>query len=94
MMAKRSAHDELKREGEARSRRLSEIARERDTWDGRLKNADTRMAELAERRETSEAELETAQTVPGKIADERASLADPKRLYNDFIRTEELSLLN
>ena len=76
MMAKRSAHDELKREGEARSRRLSEIARERDTWDGRLKNADTRMAELAERRETSEAELETAQTVPGKIADERASLAD------------------
>ena len=76
MMAKRSAHDELKREGEVRARRLAEISRERDTWDGRLKNADTRMAELADRRETSEAELEVARDAPGKIAEERAALAD------------------
>ncbi len=76
MMAKRSAHDELKREGEARARRLDEIARERDTWDGRLKNADTRMSELAERRRTSEEELEEAKLVPGRLAEERDSLAD------------------
>ncbi|MCV6594553.1 MAG: chromosome segregation protein SMC [Silicimonas sp.] len=75
MMAKRSAHDELKREGEARARRLTEIAKERGTWDGRLQNADTRMAELAERRATSEAELSDAQAVPGRLAEERAALA-------------------
>lgn len=76
MMAKRSEHDELKREGEARARRLSEIEKERNTWASRLENAGTRMAELAERRTQSETELAEAQSAPERIAADRAKLAD------------------
>ncbi len=76
MMARRSAHDELKREGEARAKRLAEIERERSTWSGRLANADKRLTELAERRDASEAELEEAREAPGRVAAERASLQD------------------
>ncbi len=76
MMSKRSALDELKREGEARDRRLAEISRERQTWETRLANAGTRLSELAARRTTSEAELEDARGAPGRIAAERDKLAD------------------
>jgi chromosome segregation protein len=76
MMARRSAHEELKRDGEARTRRLAEIERERATWAGRLENAGTRIAELEERRAASEAELLTARAAPGRIAADRAKLAD------------------
>ncbi len=76
MMARRSAHDELKREGEARAKRLSEIETERATWEARLGNADTRLKELATRRESSEAELEEARGAPARVAEERAALQD------------------
>lgn len=76
MMARRSAHDELKREGEARARRLAEIETERGTWEKRLENAGTRIGELAERRVTSEAELDEARDAPERVAAERAKLAD------------------
>lgn len=76
MMARRSAHDELKREGEVRARRLTEIAGERETWEKRLKNAGTRVQELAERRTKTEAELEQARGAPERLAAERAALAD------------------
>ena len=76
MMARRTAHDELKREGEARARRLAEIERERATWSSRLENAGTRMAELSERRTASEAELNEARATPERIASDRSKLAD------------------
>ena len=76
MMAKRSAHDEMKREGEARARRLAEIETERATWAQRLENADKRISELAERRVTSEAELEEAKGAPERVVAERNKLAD------------------
>lgn len=76
MMARRSAHDELKREGEARVRRLGNIERERRTWSERLSNADKRLAELAERRESSELELVEARGVPERVAEERETLQD------------------
>ncbi len=75
MMSRRSAHDELKREGEARAKRLSEITRERETWECRLTNAGGRIAELAKRREETEAELETARTAPDRVAEEREKLS-------------------
>ena len=74
MMARRSAHDELKREGEARAKRLAEIERERNTWTERLSNAGKRLAELADRRERSEAELDEARGAPDRIAAERETL--------------------
>ncbi len=76
MMARRSAFDELKREGEARARRLSEIGRERSTWERRLETAGTRMSELAERRVSTSEELDRAQTAPDRLAEDRAKLAE------------------
>ena len=76
MMARRSAFDELKREGEARARRLAEITRERATWEKRLENAGTRIAELAERREATAEDLKRAETAPERLAAEREKLSD------------------
>jgi chromosome segregation protein len=76
MMARRSAHDELKREGEARAKRLAEIERERATWVRRQETAGTRIAELAERQAASEAELEDARGTPARIAADREKLED------------------
>ena len=76
MMSKRSAHDELKRDGEARKTRLAAIARERETWQKRLESAGTRIAELASRRETAETEHADAQGTPARIAADRDRLSD------------------
>ena len=76
MMSKRSANDELRREGEARLKRSQEITKEVSGWKHRLETAEKRTAELAERKVTSEAELAEAAAAPGEIAAQRAELAD------------------
>ena len=76
MMSRRSAHDELKRVGEARAQRLAEIETERATWQKRLANAETRIQELATRREASETELEEARGAPERVAAEREKLSE------------------
>ena len=75
MMAKRSEHDELKREAEAREKRLAEITREKETWEKRLQSAGARIAELAKRKEAAEAELEDARGAPARVAAERDKLS-------------------
>ncbi|MEQ9258317.1 MAG: chromosome segregation protein SMC [Roseovarius sp.] len=75
MMAKRSAHDELRREGEARTRRAQEVTKEIGNWRNRLETAEKRGAELAERKATSEAELAEAEAKPAALADERATIS-------------------
>ncbi|KPP90595.1 MAG: chromosome segregation protein Smc [Rhodobacteraceae bacterium HLUCCA08] len=74
MMTRRSAHDELRREGEARTRRAQEVTKELSGWRHRLQTATTRSAELAERKAASEAELETARAAPADIAAARDAL--------------------
>jgi chromosome segregation protein len=76
MLAKRSAHDEVRRDGEARLRRRQEIAKEVSGWRLRLETAEKRTAELAERRTTSEADLASASSAPAEIAAKRAELSD------------------
>jgi len=76
MMARRSALEELKREGEAREKRLTEIASESATWQKRLDNAGTRIAELAKRREASEADLAEAENAPHRVAEQREAYAE------------------
>ncbi|MDJ0629636.1 MAG: chromosome segregation protein SMC [Rhodobacter sp.] len=76
MMSKRAAHDELKREGEAREARLREVSKEIAGWRKRLETAETRIAELAGRRRTSAEELDAASAVPGQLAQERETLAE------------------
>ena len=76
MMTRRSAHDELRREGEARVRRRQEAVKELSGWRLRLDTAERRSAELLDRRTEAEGELEEAAALPEEIADGRAKLAE------------------
>lgn len=76
MMTRRSAHDELRREGDARLKRSQEITKEISGWKYRLETANKRTSELAERRAMSQAELEQAAETPAQIAEQREVLAD------------------
>ena len=75
MMAKRSAHDELRREGEARVSRSQQVTKEISGWKHRLETAEKRIAELTARKEQSEAELVTASAAPEEIAAQRDALS-------------------
>ena len=76
MMSRRSAHDEVRREGEARLKRSQEITKEVSGWNHRLETANKRTAELAERKVESEEALAEATAAPEEIAAKRAELAD------------------
>ncbi|MFD0859127.1 chromosome segregation SMC family protein [Roseovarius aquimarinus] len=75
MMTRRSSHDELRREGDARVRRRQEVTKEISGWRHRLETAEKRGAELRERKESSEADLAEARPIPGALEAERAALA-------------------
>ncbi len=75
MMTRRSGHDELRREGEARTRRAQEVTKELSGWRHRLETADKRIAELAARRGEAEAELTTASAEPDRIVGIREALS-------------------
>ncbi|MEM1236156.1 MAG: AAA family ATPase [Pseudomonadota bacterium] len=76
MLSHRAAHDELRRVGEARTKRSQEVTKELSGWRHRLETATTRTAELNERKEASEAELKAARATPDEIATKREALAD------------------
>ncbi|WP_137702678.1 chromosome segregation protein SMC [Marimonas lutisalis] len=75
MMSRRSAHDELRREGEARLKRSQEVTKEISGWKHRLDTAGKRIAELAERKAASEGELKEATAAPAEIAAKREELS-------------------
>lgn len=75
MLAKRSAHDEVKREGEARLKRAQDVTKEISGWRHRLETAGKRIAELGERKTASEAELKEASAAPSELAAKREELA-------------------
>ncbi len=75
MLAARSAHEELKREGEARTKRAQEVTKEISGWRHRLDSAGKRIAELASRKEESEGELKEARAAPGELEAKRDELA-------------------
>jgi chromosome segregation protein len=70
----RAVHDGLSREADARERRLSAIAGERDSWKRRADNASTQMAALAERRDAMQAELDELADAPDELDARRRSL--------------------
>ena len=76
MMTRRSGHDEIRREGEARTRRRQEIMKEISGWRHRLETAEKRSAELAERKAESEAELKDASARPEELAAKREELSE------------------
>ncbi|MEI4484702.1 chromosome segregation protein SMC [Frigidibacter sp. MR17.14] len=76
MLSRRAQADEIRREGEARTRRRQEITKEISGWRLRLETAEKRSHELTERRaETAEA-LDEAQAAPEEIAIRREDLAE------------------
>ncbi|MCX7888502.1 MAG: AAA family ATPase [Rhodobacteraceae bacterium] len=76
MLGRRTAHDGLRRDGEARERRLSEIGREREDWARRQASAGARIAEIAARREEAAAALAAARAAPEAIAARAAMLEE------------------
>jgi chromosome segregation protein len=70
----RAAHEGLKREAEARARRLEAIATERKSWTVRAENADRQIASLAERRTEAVREQEALVDAPDEIETRRRAL--------------------
>jgi chromosome segregation protein len=83
MMAKRSAHDELRREGEARKGRSQQVTKDLSGWRHRLETAERRADELAERKAATEDELEDAAQVPEELAAKREELTEAIEVAQD-----------
>ncbi|PRY21159.1 condensin subunit Smc [Aliiruegeria haliotis] len=76
MMAARSAQDELRRIGEARSRRISEITKDIDSWRRRLENAEARTRDLEHRKAEAQDTLEEARMAPEDILERKERLTE------------------
>ena len=74
MMARRGEHDELRREGELREKRLTQIADELGTWRNRLASAETQLGDLSRRKSEAQDALEVARTRPAEIEARRSTL--------------------
>ncbi len=72
----RGALEVLRREGEARARRLAAIGDDRARWNTRKTDAQTHVAELLRRQEELTGELAGAEQVPDQIAQKRSALLD------------------
>ncbi|MCC0033049.1 MAG: chromosome segregation protein SMC [Brucellaceae bacterium] len=70
----RAAHEGLKREAEARARRLAAIAVERKGWIERASNAEVHIASLGERRAETQAELQALEGGPDEVDARRRAL--------------------
>ncbi|TKT81166.1 chromosome segregation protein SMC [Aquamicrobium sp. LC103] len=70
----RASHEGLKREADARTRRLAAIENERRSWTQRAQNADTQIASLRERRQETATELATLEEAPDEIDQRRRAL--------------------
>ncbi|WP_027152388.1 chromosome segregation protein SMC [Mesorhizobium sp. WSM2561] len=70
----RAVHEGLRREAEARTRRLDAIGAERGNWLERAENASTQIAALGERKAEAEAERERLADAPDEIDAKRRAL--------------------
>ncbi|TGQ63631.1 chromosome segregation protein SMC [Mesorhizobium sp. M00.F.Ca.ET.186.01.1.1] len=70
----RAVHEGLRREADARTRRLDAIGTERSNWLVRAENASTQIASLGERKAEAEAERERLADAPDEIDAKRRAL--------------------
>ncbi|WP_041528047.1 chromosome segregation SMC family protein [Paracoccus aminophilus] len=91
-MTRRSALDELRREGTARLKRLQEISKEESGWRLRLDQAGGRAAELSERREETLEELEEAKAQPDLLAERRVVLIAAEKAAEDRLQRARAAL--
>ncbi|MBY6159849.1 chromosome segregation protein SMC [Mameliella alba] len=83
MMARRSAHDELRRDGDARKGRAQQVTKDLSGWRHRLETAEKRAAELADRKAESERELVEAEGVPGALQAQHDELTEAMEAAQD-----------
>ena len=74
MMSRRATHDEVRREGELRDKRLAVVIDEIESWTERLKNTNTRGEQLLKRRSKAELDLVAALVRPDQIRSQRTEL--------------------
>ena len=72
----RARHESMKREGEARTRRLAGIQDERRAWELRSTNAERQIATLEERQGEGLGELQELEAVPAMIEERRIGLLE------------------
>ena len=83
----RAALENLKREGEARTRRLAAIADEEARWSGRRNAAASQIAELSRRHDELGGELSAAEAIPAGMEGKRSALLDAIALAETARRT-------
>ncbi|TNC74812.1 chromosome segregation protein SMC [Rubellimicrobium roseum] len=76
LLAARAAEDALRRQAEARARRMAEIARDEGLWRGRAEAAEARARDLAERRARLAEEMAEAAEEPERLAERQAEVAE------------------
>jgi len=72
----RARHESMRREAEARTRRLAIIASERAAWEQRAGNAERQIATLEERQAEGISELQELEAVPALVEERRIGLLD------------------
>ena len=92
MLNKRSTHDEIRREGENRNKRVIEITQELNNWRQRLIKAEQRISELIIRKKESEEELVIAKDSPAKILQKSELLSQEMEAANKRCK-EALNIL-
>ena len=74
MMSRRARHDEVRREGELRDKRLVSVTDEIESWTQRQQNAHVRAEELVKRHSKAESDLMVAIKKPDQIRNQRIEL--------------------
>ena len=99
MMRSRATHDEVRREGEVRDKRVAVVAKDMDSWTERLRNANARAEELAQRHIQAKIDLDAAIAEPDHIRTQRAELLealqdaeDRRKLAADHLAVGETNL--
>lgn len=94
MLTKRSNHDEIRREGEARNKRLIEITEELNNWGQRLRNSEERLNTLKLRKKDTDIELLEAENSPKKIIEQTLKLEEHLKLAEKDFNEKSNILIN
>jgi chromosome segregation protein len=60
MLSKRAFHDEVRREGDERTKRMQEVAKGLSGWNYRLETAEKRNEELIQRQDDNKEQIQNA----------------------------------
>ena len=71
MLSKRAFHDEVRREGDERTKRMQEVAKGLSGWNYRLETAEKRNEELIQRQDDNKEQLQNALAEPENLSKRR-----------------------